>query len=310
MPKQSTGRPSHPPVAELSRWVDLEGDVHYLDYGGPADGPWLVLVHGLGGSAINWAAIAPTLAKTCRVVAPDLAGFGRTLSSGRSTSVGRNAKLLRQFIEEVCESGPVVLVGNSMGGLISLMLTDRHPELISGLVLVDPAMPIGIMARPSPVVVAMFAALAAPAAGRMLVERRRSRQSAEEATMAILRLCTQDITRVPPDVIELHADLVHERADRPDIDAELVLATRSLLWVMGRNREYYRMLRRITAPVLLLHGDKDRLVPIAAARRAARAMPHWRFVVAHDIGHVPQLEAPEWTIEQILGWLRDERLDG
>jgi pimeloyl-ACP methyl ester carboxylesterase len=305
MASTSRVRREHPELTEVSRWVDLDGAVHYLDYGGPAAGPELVLVHGLGGSAVNWAALAPSLAHHGRVVAPDLAGFGRTQSSGRSTNVAHNAKLLRRFVEEVLGGGPVVLVGNSMGGLISLMLTDRHPELVSGLVLVDPAMPVGIRARPHPAVVAMFAAMAVPAAGRTLVERRRSQQSAEEAAMEVLRLCTVDVSRVPQHVVAMHAELVHERLEYPDVDAELIRAARSLLWVIGRNREYYRMLHRITVPVLLLHGDKDRLVPIAAAERAARTFPEWRFEVAHDIGHVPQLEAPEWTLGKMLDWLAD-----
>jgi pimeloyl-ACP methyl ester carboxylesterase len=301
-------RREHPELTEVSRWVDLDGDVHFLDYGGPVAGPQLVLVHGLGGSAVNWAAVAPALAEHCRVVAPDLAGFGRTRSSGRSTSVAHNAKLLRRFVEEVLGGGPVVLVGNSMGGLISLMVAARHPELVSGLVLVDPAMPVGIRARPHPAVVAMFATMAIPAAGRTLMERRRSQQSAEDAALEVLRLCTVDVSRVPQDVVMLHAELVHEQQEYPDVDAELIRAARSLLWVIGRNREYYRMLRRIQAPVLLLHGDKDRLVPIEAARRASRTFPEWRFAVAHDVGHVPQLEVPEWTLDQVLRWLRDEGL--
>lgn len=126
--------------------------------------------------------------------------------------------------------------------------------------------------------------------------------------MEVLRLCTVDVSRVPQDVVALHAQLVHERQEYPDVDAELIRAARSLLWVIGRNGEYYRMLRRITAPVLLLHGDKDRLVPVEAARRAARTFPEWRVAIAHDVGHVPQLEVPEWTLEQVLGWLGDQGL--
>ena len=53
---------SHQPPPE-SRWVDLGGPVHYVDYGGPEDGPLLLLVHGLGGSVLNWAATAPRLAE-------------------------------------------------------------------------------------------------------------------------------------------------------------------------------------------------------------------------------------------------------
>ena len=63
------------------------------------------------------------------------------------------------------------------------------------------------------------------------------------------------------------------------------------------------MLREIDVPVLLLHGDQDRLINIAAARAAAAANPHWQFEVAHGVGHVPQLEVPQWTIDVVLGWL-------
>jgi hypothetical protein len=54
---------------------------------------------------------------------------------------------------------------------------------------------------------------------------------------------------------------------------------------------------------MLLHGDKDRLVPIASARATAKANPTWRFEIAEGVGHVPQLEVPGWTAEHILDWL-------
>jgi pimeloyl-ACP methyl ester carboxylesterase len=75
------------------------------------------------------------------------------------------------------------------------------------------------------------------------------------------------------------------------------------MWVLARRGKVRAMLRAIRVPVLLLHGDRDRLVPISAARSAASDNPHWRFAVAPGIGHVPQLEAPEWTLRQIRGWL-------
>jgi pimeloyl-ACP methyl ester carboxylesterase len=66
------------------------------------------------------------------------------------------------------------------------------------------------------------------------------------------------------------------------------------------------MQRAIDAPVLLLHGEQDRLVSIQSARAAAAANPSWRFEVAHGVGHVPQLEVPDWTIHQILNWLAEQ----
>lgn len=279
--------------------------MHYVDYGGPDDGPLLLLVHGLGGSLLNWAAIAPTLAETCRVVAIDLVGFGRTQPLGRSPHIDTNRDLLARFVDEVI-GHPVILVGNSMGGLLSLLLADLRPDLVSGFVLVDPAVPVGPTARPDPLVTLMFGAYAVPALARVLMSRRRSLFSAESQAMAVLRLCCVDTRRVPGHVLRQHLELAREREDYPDVDAELIVAGRSLVLVLARRRWLDALMGRISKPVLLLHGAKDRLVPIAAARRVARANPTWRFEVAEDVGHVPQLEVPEWTVDQILDWLADE----
>ena len=88
------------PVA-VSRWTDIDGPVHYLDFGGPARGPVIIGVHGLGGSAVNWLAIAPLLTDRCRLLAPDLAGHGLTRSAGRGADVASNRVLLHRFIETV-----------------------------------------------------------------------------------------------------------------------------------------------------------------------------------------------------------------
>src|SRR5690348_2105674 len=154
-----------------SRWTDLNGPVRYLDFGGPAGGPVIVCVHGLGGSAVNWTAVAPLLTDRCRVLAPDLAGHGLTQSLGRGTTVAANVALLHRFVQSVV-GGPVILMGNSMGGMISLLEAGAAPELVSGLILVDPALPV-VPARPDPTVTALFAMYATPLVGRLLMSRRR-----------------------------------------------------------------------------------------------------------------------------------------
>ena len=154
-----------PEAGGQSRWVDIGGPVRYLDFGGPAHGPVIVCVHGLGGSAVNWSAIAPLLTGRCRLLAPDLAGHGLTQSGGRGTDVVANRSLLHEFIESVPGS-PVILMGNSMGGMISLLEASAAPDAVVGLILVDPALPF-VPARPDPLVAAMFAMFAVPGLGRL-----------------------------------------------------------------------------------------------------------------------------------------------
>jgi pimeloyl-ACP methyl ester carboxylesterase len=105
--------------------------------------------------------------------------------------------------------------------------------------------------------------------------------------------------------VRQHVELAGQLREHPDVDAELMTAAQSLLWVLVDRRRYAAMQRGIDVPVLLLHGDQDRLVHIAAARAAARANPDWGFEVAEGVGHVPQLEVPGWTAERILDWLAE-----
>ena len=285
-----------------SRWIDLGGPVRYLDFGGPAGGPLIVCVHGLGGSAVNWAAVAPLLTDRYRVLAPDLAGHGLTRSAGRRTDVAANRVLLHRFIESVA-AGPVILMGNSMGGMISLLEASAAPGSVAGLILVDPALP-AVPARPDPLVIAMFALFSTPVLGRVMRDRRR-RLSPEALVASTLSLCCVDSSRVPADVIAQHVDLARQRAAFAGADQDLAAATRSVIATAGHARggAYRQAIRSITCPVLLLHGDRDRLVPVGVARAAARANPSWSLVVLSGVGHVPQLEAPQESAQAISDWL-------
>jgi len=104
-------------------------------------------------------------------------------------------------------------------------------------------------------------------------------------------------------VVDQHVALARRRRSVPNTEADLLLAARSLIWVMARRRRYAAQLRELRRPVLLIHGSEDRLVPIRAARRTAAANPSWRFEEATGIGHVPMLEAPAWTAAQVSDWL-------
>ncbi|MGB7449195.1 MAG: alpha/beta hydrolase, partial [Ornithinimicrobium sp.] len=100
----------------------LGARVHWVDFGGPAQPEaLLVLVHGLGGSTVNWESLVPRLIDRFQCVALDLAGFGLTEPGPRRGTVEDNTTLLEAFVAAVSAEHPnlrVVLVGNSMGGLI------------------------------------------------------------------------------------------------------------------------------------------------------------------------------------------------
>lgn len=285
----------------VSRHVDLDGPIHYLDYGGPDDGPLVVAVHGLGGSALNWSAMAPLLTEQCRVVALDLVGHGRTHSMGRSAAVPANTLLVRRFIEAVSDE-PVVVVGNSMGGMIAIHLAADHPEVVRGLVLVDPALP-AVVARPDPVVAAAFAAYAIPGVGWGAMRARQRVLTPEMTAQQILALCCHDVSRVPSQLIVEEVEQARARRVMIGVESDFIDAARSVVSTIARRRRYHSRLRQVTAPVLLIHGTRDRLIPVAAARSVAKTNPHWTYLELHDVGHVPQLEAAEDTAYAVLEWL-------
>jgi pimeloyl-ACP methyl ester carboxylesterase len=291
-------------VPPASRWVDLGVPVHYVDHGGPAGGPLLVMVHGLGGSLVNWAALAPLLTDTCRVLAVDLIGFGHSQAGTHPTSVSANQQMLQQFLSGVARE-PVILVGNSMGGLITILQAARHPESVSAMVLIDPALPVTVGSQPNALVAASFGMYAVPHLGRAMLRARRRVRSPEQLAMDVLRLCCVDPQRVPAEVLEQHLALARARRGYPDLDEHFLGAARSLMSMLARRSSYLAAMKGIQVPVLLLHGEKDKLVTIGAARAAAATHPSWRFEVAEDAGHVPQLEVPEWTAGHILDWLAD-----
>ncbi len=279
--------------------------VHYVDFGG-ADAPVLVLVHGLGGSHLNWDLLAPHLTAHARVLALDLPGFGLSPPSGRPSTVRGNVAVLARFVRDHGDP-PVVLVGNSMGGLISVLLAARMPHLVRGLVLVDPALPAHNRVLRSPDAAATLAAYALPGVGERLRRALRRRIGARATLDATLELCGVDPASLPDDLLLRSVALVERQSDVAGMDRAYLSAARSLAWALVRHRAYAAAMASITVPVLLVHGDRDRLVPVEAARALAARHPRWRYVELAGVGHLPQLQVPDELAGHLRGWLADLR---
>jgi pimeloyl-ACP methyl ester carboxylesterase len=291
-----------PDAGLRSRWARLRGPVHYIDFGGAGDGPLLVLVHGLGGSWTNWLAFAPLLTDHARLLAVDLAGHGRTPAAGRRTDVRANQRLLGSFLREVV-ARPAILVGNSMGGMISLMQADADPDSVAGLVLLNPALPRPRGVRPDPATARLFAMMMVPRVSEAFMARRRARTSAEDLLAETLNRCCVNPHRVPPHVVaELVAGL-RERAATPGYDRGLARAARSVVYTLARQQPMTGIVQSVAQPTLLIHGTGDRLVPVQVARYVAALRPDWRVEILDGRGHIPQLEDAPAAASIVLDWL-------
>ena len=198
--------------------------------------------------------------QTCRVVAIDLAGFGHTLGGSRSTSVageqppappiprrgGRDAGDPGRQLDgraDLDPPGGAAAPRRSPGSCSST----RHCHPRCG-----PA--------PTPGSFATFAAFMVPVVGPPGgAPLRGTRSSAEQAARDLLRLCCADPDRIPPEIVDLHAELAGQRLEYPDVDSEMLTAAQSL--ALGARRP--APLRRDAAG--------DRRARAAAARRPGPA---------------------------------------
>jgi pimeloyl-ACP methyl ester carboxylesterase len=119
----------------------------------------------------------------------------------------------------------------------------------------------------------------------------------------MLRLCGVDPDALPADLIDRSVELLRTREDVVGMDKAFLSAARSLVRLLADPRSYRRAMAAVDVPVLLVQGDADRLVPVAAARDVARRHPDWRYLELDGVGHVPQLQVPDRLAEEILGWL-------
>jgi pimeloyl-ACP methyl ester carboxylesterase len=244
----------------------------------------------------------PHLANGRRAVALDLHGFGLTPGSRATATVQRNTRLLDRFVREVTGT-PVILVGNSMSGLISLMQTAAAPGTVRGLVLIDPALP-PPQQTPDRQVAGQFLLYAVPGLGELYVRAVMSRRPTELVVQRVIELCFADASRADPAMLAASIALAAERRRREHPNAAAFLAaSRSLMRIVGKRHRYWEMMAAVRVPVLLIGGEADRLVPPAAMRQVAARNPRWETVILPGVGHTPQLEAPDKVIGTMRDWL-------
>jgi pimeloyl-ACP methyl ester carboxylesterase len=260
-------------------------------------------VHGLGGSSLNWTDLAYLLADRLDGQAIDLPGFGRS-DPARSYSIAAQAGCVIRWIEHAGR-GPVHLLGNSLGGAVAVHAAGTRPDLIRSLTLVSPAMPFldprrSFHGR-------MLPLLLIPRADRLAARRMAMIDPAELARMVIAS-CFADPTRFPEQRFAEAVEEARLRYTVPGYTTAYVSTLRSLVLSFVRaylpgSASLWRIARRITAPTLVIGGQRDLLVDVRVATQVARTIPDSRLLTLHDVGHVAQMEAPRMVARAFLGML-------
>jgi pimeloyl-ACP methyl ester carboxylesterase len=261
-----------------TRVLELEGE-----------GVPIVMFHGYADSADTWRLMLALLARYGRrAVAVDLPGFGtadRLHDDAILPQLDAFAVASARYASGRSRM-PVIAIGNSLGGCVALRLAERHPDRLAGIVGIAPA---GLemtrllyLVQRDPVLHSLLA-LPTPVPSVVL----RAAVARMYRQFAFARQSTID-----PHVVS--AFTAHHR-ERARVAHYLDTAHR----LMPELREPFE-LARIAAPVLLVWGDRDRLVFHRGANRVLSAVPDSRLELLEGIGHCPQVEAPGRVTELLL----------
>jgi len=261
--------------------VNVDGvQVSYLEVGTGERA--VVLLHGFPLRAEMWAPQLATLSPLARIVAPDLAGFGRSdvapepLRHTMADYVAQVAGLLRALGLQ-----RVVLGGLSMGGYVAFSFLRRHPELVEALVLADTR---------------------AAADAKEVADRRSAQQDqiVAEGTTALRESFLEGL--LGRTTSEGRPALVRRVRGLTDHPPDAFLAA---LQAMKSRPDCSADLPGIEVPTLVLVGEEDRLSPPAEVRAWQEAIPGSRLAVLPRAGHLSNLEAPDDFNAAVAAFLAD-----
>jgi pimeloyl-ACP methyl ester carboxylesterase len=260
-----------PALPELRNTKIFGRKICYYDIG---NGPTLVLVHGLGGDADQWAYCFQALSATHRVVALELLGFGRSDKPSITYTIAGFVEVLDGFLQALGLER-ASLVGHSLGGWIVAAFALQFPDKVDRLLLND-ACGIDSGAIKPPV--------------DLNISTRAHMREILEAMFYNKNLVTKDL-------VDLAYAQHLERIDGPTI--------RSILETfVSPDEKLDRNISGIKAPTLILWGEQDAITPLALARNLQRFIPGSRLEVIPECGHFPVLEKPAEFTQRVLEFLR------
>ena len=275
-------------TSPASRFIQISDGVrlHMRDEG-PRDAPVIILAHGSNASLHTWEPWVATLKGKWRVVSFDFPAHGLT---GPSLSGKYSTVNYVRVVDELAGHLNIerfVLAGNSMGGAVAWRYALTHPSKVAGLVLVSAAgYPQGGGGMP-PLV---FLIARRPIVGDAL-----SRLTNRGLLAANLRQVIVDDRLVTPQMVERYYDLLMREGNRK--------ATLARLRAGPDDPNAYKDIATITAPTLILWGEKDPWIPVAEATRFATDIKGATKIVYADTGHLPHEERVAETASAVDDFL-------
>jgi pimeloyl-ACP methyl ester carboxylesterase len=251
-----------------------------VTYAEAGSGPVLLLIHGIAGTFENWEAVFDLLAREHTVLAPDLPGHGESAPAAGDYSLGAMASGLRDLLIALGHER-ATLVGHSLGGGIAMQFAYQFPEMTERLVLVSSG---GL----GPEVSLLLRAAVLPGADLFIA-----------ATAGPGRIAGSALARGLATVgLRPHADIAEVARGYSSLSdsgrrAAFVATLRAVVGAEGQRVDAAdRLYLTEGTPVLIIWGERDRMIPAHHGERAHQAIPGSRLEIFDGVGHLPQLEAP------------------
>ena len=268
-----------------------------------------LLLHGLGGSSATWVEVMAGLAEHGPVVAVDLPGFGRTELHEDDACTVPSYVAFVIALADALGWDRFALHGNSMGGLIAALVAARHPDRVSRLVLVSPALPprspVRLLVPTRATVGGMLpVALSSAAAVALGAVRLAGPELSERRNRELLKLIFPDPDGVDRGLLRLMAaDLTaREGPDPSERRRAFLSALASIAGIWVDPRGVWRAIDRIAAPTLVLGGTRDALVPAQTLRAVMAKRSDWVGHVLDDRRHALMLEDPDQYLELVAAF--------
>ena len=280
-----------PAALPAPKTVSLFGaKIRYLELGKPGAKPTLVLLHGLGSSALgDWGQVMGPLSQTHHVLALDLLGFGQSDKPAIAYGIQTWVDFLGEFLRTK-QVGSFTLMGESLGGWIAAQYTlqaFKGNDLGASFVLPKPAR-------------------------LVLCDAAGYRES-------FVRMLANPTVGTPPLSLAGEKALLGLIFHNPSFSNAAAVRA-GMGWALGKgdsatiaavvgnaklgDEVLDGLLGAISVPTLVVWGEHDRLIPLALGQRFAREIPGAQLVVIPDTGHAPMIETPAAFVAAVLPFLR------
>lgn len=261
--------------------VHIEGQaIAYLER--PGSGDTIVLIHGFGANKDNWVRFVRHIPARYHVLAFDMPGHG---DSSRLEDKTYNIDFMTDNLEQAVNALEVTrfhIAGNSMGGYISMLYTVRNPDKVITMNLLDTAGLISETPQPS------------------------------HLQLALARGESPLTPSTKKEFIELLGYAFHEKPFIPwpitSVLAERAVKSSSFTKKMWKDfhscsTDIVPLLPQLNLPVLVVWGDRDRILHVSTTEALERSLPNVETVIMKDCGHMPMLERPKETAGHYVSFL-------